>query len=156
VAVTVQLNERVAITGELGASYFQWQPGSSLKPGWTVTALLGPSIFFGAEALSGWFISPKLGFLIGHAADSSALIETTGPLDPGGGVGRAFTLGVDAGYQWRRGHLHVALLLGVSLGYGWRVQEILSPFWQELSGSTPYEGFVVAANLNALRLGIAF
>ncbi len=69
---------------------------------------------------SGFFLQPKLGAVV---ARDSREAGTATPLDEGSWseTGTQLSLGLDLGYQLRRGHLFLAFVVGASAGRGWNV-----------------------------------
>jgi hypothetical protein len=112
-----------------------------------VLASFGPSFTFEG---SGFFVQPKL------------MVELGRSLADGVTFGNV-QAGVDVGYQWRIGHLFVALALGVGAGFGMTANEdsgnlggYVSELFFTSSPRASAPGFVWSLNPNLLRLGATF
>ncbi len=153
VTLTFAVSERTALTADLALSYFNL--GS---PGWTFTASLGPTFYFGSEKpLSGWFITPKLTFHVGEPTSEIRIFANggNGPVDFGGRTATAWLGGFDFGYQWRLDKAHVALVSGLSAGYGYRTLPFITPMFVDSGSRAKWQGFVMSGNFDLLRLGVA-
>lgn len=128
-------------------------------PGWALTAAAGPT-WFPFDTQAGFFIGPRFNFLIGQAARRAGPPASSGPLDLGPSVRRAFLVGFDTGWQFRVGRLIFGPVLGASVGLHFdSAQPVATPF--EVTTSTFGGGttvrtdtFAVGFNLNLFRVGV--
>lgn len=119
----------------------------------------GPSFtLFSSRPGSGFFIQPKL---TGVVAQQSREVDVTVPGDEGAWseTSTQVSLGLDLGYQLRRGPLFLAFALGASMGRGWNVPDN-SPSvffsmvdWPERAREDKTTWDV---NLHLLRIGASF
>lgn len=118
---------------------------------WSAQVSVGVVIPLGKAStpLNGWFAQPKLTGLMarpgGDSKENSSRVEAM--------------LGVDVGWQKTIGHFYFAPLLGVSAGYAVNrgtsvVSGTIDDFGRK--DGKAHNGFVMAFNLNLIRMGVVF
>ncbi|HZI09532.1 MAG TPA: hypothetical protein VE153_04015 [Myxococcus sp.] len=127
--------------------------------GRALSLAVGPSFLVAPSSPgSGFFLQPKL---VGVLAQQSRETELSVPGDPGSWseTSTQLSLGLDVGYQLRRGPLFLAFVLGASVGRGWNVPAS-SPSvffslvdWPERAREDKLTWDV---NLHLLRVGASF
>lgn len=120
---------------------------------------VGPSWTFGASRPgNGFFLQPKL---LGVLTRDSREVEFQVPSDAGSWseTGRQLSLGLDVGYQLKRGPLFLAFVVGGSVGQGWNIAEDKDSLFISLL-DTPIRAredkTVWDLNLNLVRIGGSF
>lgn len=121
----------------------------AVGPSWTVVP---------TSPGSGFFLQPKLGAVVARDSREAGIAT---PFDEGSWseTGAQLSLGLDVGYQLRRGHLFLAFVVGASAGRGWNVAaSSRSVFFSmvDVPERRREDKWVWDMNLHLLRIGASF
>lgn len=159
VGVQVPLRPDLAVDLEVAVAFMKLTPFA--REGWAFTATAGPTWFplSGDRALTGFFIGPRLQFMIGQAATFLVALPAGGaPLEVGRTIHRSFLVGFDVGWQFRVGRVVFGPVLGASAGFTWGSGSVWATPFEVDSGASSHDTdtFAFGINFNLFKLGVAF